>query len=285
MTKTKKKRLITIGISLVLIILTCILIGWATNQFQFLDGDEEEIFVSYTATSERESWVQSLSEQIGIDLDPALEKHAALIDRRNRLVVCPGTLVFTQTEEGWFRGSVDCSRSDLSGRTLPENPVYIYTGVYEDEDYIAHVALLEEPGREASDYDALEYELIVQLQPVSDVFPIDKHELAIRSAPTTTGRLFLPLAKPSIYLRSSEAGFWVERMREKSNHVVHSVIPALITSTTSGRQMGKVDRIQYWCIPIYHDESASHYRIQPEIYLDGELWANLSFWYPDSLYQ
>ncbi len=284
MKKGKRNYLITVGGSLIFLNLTAAMVSWTINQYSFFDKNEEEISLSYITASEETPAVRALSEQIGIELDPALEQHAALFARQDRLVVCPDTLVFTQAKEGWFRGSVDRHQSDLSGRTLPEDPVYLYTGTYADDSYIVHVALLDDQGLAPVADRGLEYELIVQLQPVSGLFPMGGHELVIRSAPTTTGRLFLPISKLSIYLRSSK-GLWVERKREKSNLAFGSALPALVTSTASGHRLAKTDRIQYWCSPIYFDENASHYRIQPELYLDGELWASLSFWYPDDLYR
>lgn len=284
MTKKGKRRLLSFGISMMIFFLTGDVVSWAIGQFSFFE-ENDEATVTCIAVSEPEPWVQDLSEQMGIDLDPALERHAALLARRDRLVVCPDTLRFTRTEAGCFRGSVERSPSDLSGRSLPEQPVYVYTGEYADGDYIAHVALLEDRGREKSEYDILECELIVQLQPQADFFPPGDHELTIRSAPTTTGRLFLPQAEPAIYLRAPRAGYWVGRTREKANLAVGSNIPVLIFGTASGGGTGRTDRIQYWSMPVYHDEGAGQHRIQQEIYLDGGLWASLSFWYPDGLYQ
>ena len=261
------------------------LFAWVSRQFSFYN--EIYTHISYIDELEEDSEAQALADRIGITLDPALEKHAALLANRDRMVVCPETLVFTQTEGGWVRGTVDRSRSVLSENTLPEDPLYVYTGGFTADGYIVRMALIGMDADQIAQAQTPSFELAVEIRPESGLFPPGE-----RAFDGTIGGGFSwknanlypgeETESQAFYLHARGADIWME----KTGDLVTSEgqVPSLILGAPSGGRFGRTDLVQLWGTAVKISDSADTGRVIFTLSRSQTLWGELSFWYPDSLY-
>lgn len=239
---------------------------------------------SYIEDTEDIPWIGEFSEQVGIEFDSGLDQHVSILNERERFVVCPDTLQFTQTEEGWFRGSLDRTRADLSGWTMPENPLYIYTGSFTDSGYIVNVALFDVGRLDSVGNCFPAFQLAVQLRPESGLFPLGDRDVDIEAAYSDfcweNDILEEEKAYQSIYLYSEQANCWFKKETIYDMLESGGSIPALML----GNRIGKVDLVQLWGTSSRHDVASDTSRVHFNFYLGGSFWGNLSFWYPDGIY-
>lgn len=239
---------------------------------------------SYVEDTEDSPLIGAFSERVGIEFDSGLEQHASILNEMERFVVCSDTLQFTQTEEGWFRGSLDRTRADLSGWTMPENPLYIYTGSFKDRGYIVNVALFDVGRLDTVGNYIPAFQLAVQLRPESGMFPLGDRDVDIETDYSDfhweNDILEEENACQSIYLYSEQANCWFKK--ETIYDVLESggSIPTLMIRN----RIGKADLVQLWGTSSRHDVASDTSRVHFNFYLGDSFWGDLSFWYPDSIY-
>ena len=259
--------------------------SWASNQFSFFN--EVHMQISYIDESEQDPEVQEIADRIGIMLDPALEKHAVLIANRERLVLCPETIVFTQTEDGWVRGTVDRSRTVLSGNTLPEDPLYVYTGGFTADGYDVRMALIGMDTCLSAQAETPSFELVTEIRPESGLFPPGDRAFDGTLRGDFTWRHTNPYPDEEagsqvFYLHAQGADIWLEK---KGAYVTsEGKVPSLILGAPSGGRFGRPDLIQLWGTAVKTSDSADTSRVIFTLLRSETLWGELSFWYPDSLY-
>lgn len=288
----KTKHLLLTAAFIILAAVTIGAVGWTIKYFNFY-GNLGTPNGSFVAATPEEAEVQELSEQLGIKLDPALEKHAALLDARDRLVIYQDALQFTRMEDGWYRGTVDCSQAVRSGQPLSEDSLYIYTGGYTDGGYITNYILISGEEREIAGVITPVFGLVVQLRPESSSFPSGDRSVIIRTGSYTNfawqaagAQTEVTDSDQAVYLYSDGAGAWFQKRIDSG--VLNSQIPNLMLGTASGGLFGKTDLIQFWGNATNSDPIGKTERVSFELYM-GEDWlldgpcSDLSFWYPDSL--
>lgn len=79
--------------------------------------------------------IAELSDRIGIELNPAIDKHRLLIDRLEDIRVYPDT-VRLGSREKWEGASSDLERAEM------DTGIRICTGSYREEDFVVNVALI-----------------------------------------------------------------------------------------------------------------------------------------------
>lgn len=278
----KKKKILLAAAFLLLFIVTISVADRVGKEFEFFD---DAIFVA--DHSEQEERVRALSDELGIVLNPGLDKHDELLAQRDRLVVCPDTLQFTPMEDGWFQGSVDRSRYVFSEQSLPENPLYVYTGGFVADGYKVRMALIGMDTALVSQVEVPVFEVVIEVRPENKMFPLNTGEIKVGMAGfsqfhwrvSDEDRIY-----QASYLYSSDTGAWFEKQADYGMNSCGS-IPSLMLGTTSGGHFGRVDLFQIWGTANLALLSSHTTRVQFDLYRDDRLWANLSFWYPDGLYQ
>ncbi len=248
--KRISKQILAAAICTVMLTGTGGILAWAGRQFEFFE-DRDGLSIAYRNASEGEPWVQALSEEIGIRLDPALGKHAELLSERDRLVVCPNTLQFTPVEGGWFRGSIDRSRYIFSEQSLPADPLYVYTGGFTADGYDVRMA----------GYSNFHWR---------GTNPDDPGEEE---------------AYQAAYLYASDTGIWFEKLENYYNLISAGSVPSIMLGTPSGGRLSQVNLFQIWGTGNLALLTSDTIRAQFDLYRDEQLWASMSFWYPDGLYQ
>lgn len=148
MTRTKRNVLIALG-ALILAALIAAVSGWYIQQRAFFR--ETEI----VAGGERDSAVQYLSEQLGIELDPAIEQHVWLIENRDRLVI--------------YQNYIDSSTSNEMQVIPPTardvaNLVSVYTGYCEMKGHMINIVLIGSGSQEYEGLTADGMDMILQVR-------------------------------------------------------------------------------------------------------------------------
>lgn len=284
--KLRLKHILAAFGSAVLFVGTMGTLLWTGRQFEFFSG-QDGFSTAYVEASEREQWVQDLSGEIGIHLDPALEKHAELLAQRDRLVVCPETIQFTPQEEGWFQGSVDRSRYVFSEQSLPEDPLFIYTGGFTADGYDVRMALIGMDTCLVAGVEVPAFEVAIEIRPESRMFPANIGEMKVGMAGFGHFNWHAPDEEETYqaaYLYAADAGVWFEK-RMDYGMISHGSVPSLMLGAPSGGHFGWVDLFQLWGTANLALLSAHTLRVQVDLYRDDSLWAGLGFWYPDGLYQ
>lgn len=290
--KRISKRILAAAACTVMLIGTGGILAWAGRQFEFFE-DQDGLSIAYTNASEGEPWVQALSDEIGIRLDPVLGKHAELLAKRDRLVVCPDTIQFTPVEGGWFRGSIDRSRYIFSEQSLPENPLYIYTGGFVSYGYEIRMALIGMDICQVAGVDVPAFEVAIEIRPESGKMPSNTGEIIVGMAgyskfhwrgtnPDYPGE---EGAYQAAYLYASDTGIWFEKLQNYYNLISAGSVPSIMLGTPSGGRLSQVDLFQIWGTGNLALLTSDTIRAQFDLYRDEQLWASLSFWYPDGLYQ
>lgn len=287
--KRISKQILAAAICTVMLTGTGGILAWAGRQFEFFE-DRDGLSIAYRNASEGEPWVQALSEEIGIRLDPALGKHAELLSERDRLVVCPNTLQFTPVEGGWFRGSIDRSRYIFSEQSLPADPLYVYTGGFTADGYDVRMALIGMDTCQVAGVDVPAFEVAIEIRPESVKFAMLTDEISatmlgqFRWRGTTS---YPGEEEPgqAVYLYSSDAGVWFEKMEDFFILTSGGSIPSLMLGMPSGGYFGRVDLCQLWGTANLALLTSDTVRAQLDLYRDNKPWASLGFLYPDGLYQ
>lgn len=290
--KRISKRILAAAICTVILTGTGGILAWAGRQFEFFE-DQDGLSIAYRNASEGDQWVQALSGEIGIRLDPALGKHAELLAKRDRLVVCPNTLQFTPVEGGWFRGSIDRSRYIFSEQSLPADPLYVYTGGFTADGYDVRMALIGMDTALVAQREVPAFEVVIEIRPESGMMPSNTGEIMVKMAgysnfrwrgtnpdyPDEEG------AYQAAYLFASDTGIWFEKLENYYNLISAGSVPSIMLGTPSGGRLSQVDLFQIWGTGNLALLTSDTIRAQFDLYRDEQLWASMSFWYPDGLYQ
>lgn len=163
MKKGVKCTLIALGVLIPAAVLAAAGI-WYVQQRDFFQDAE------IVAGGERDSTVRVLSEQLGVELDPALEQHAYLLENRDRLAIHSGAVTLAQPNSGSREGSYLLLLPEDVGTTDMAAPIDVYTGIFEGEDLTATVVFIDSGQQEYDGIQARGLEVILQMRPQSEKF-------------------------------------------------------------------------------------------------------------------
>lgn len=161
----KTKHLLLAAVFLLLLTVTIVVADRVGKEFEFYD---DAVFVA--DRSEQEKQVREPSNELGIVLNPGLEKHNELLTHDDRLVVRRDVFRFTERESGWWRGTVAPSWVNLSENSLPEASLCAYTGGYECADYSLNFVLIDKGTQEINSMIFHCTDVMFQLRPKSNAY-------------------------------------------------------------------------------------------------------------------
>lgn len=224
------------------------------------------------------------SAKLGIDLDPNLKKHALLIAQRDRLVICKDVIREERSGDNWQNSTISPEKLELSGRALPENPIYVYTGSYDHEGDSLNVALIDHLERE---YDSLwseGVEVVFQVRPKSSFFPLGRRSITLTGA----GYSFFSEAAEdtALYFRSENGDFWAAKETAVSSDVLLDYFPGFLSG---GGHFGETALLQLWGTAFFTEQQTENHYLafqflltdEPYVLSDHELSFSLTFNYPD----
>lgn len=158
MRKSVKNMLITLGV-LIPAAALAVTGSWYAQQYEFFRDAE------IVAEGERDSAAQELSKQLGIELDPALEQHAYLLENRDRLVIHSGAIALSPPKVDYL-----VLLPEDVGSTGEDDPINVYTGEFEGKDFTATVALIDSGSQEYDGVQARGMDVILQMRAQSEKF-------------------------------------------------------------------------------------------------------------------
>lgn len=235
------------------------------------------------SSDSQEPWLAELSAELGIDLDPNLEKHAQLIAQRDRLVICKDVIREEGSGDNWQNSTISPENLELTGRDLPEDPIYVYTGSYDHEGYYLNVALIDHLERE---YDGLwseGVEVVFQVRPKSSFFPAGRRAVTLTGARDS---FFSEAAEDTaLYFRSGNGDFWITKEMAVSSDVVLDYFPGFLSG---GGHFGKTALLQVWGTAFFTEQQTENHYLaflflltdEPYVLSDHELSFSLTFNYP-----
>lgn len=163
MKKGVKCTLIALGVLIPAAVLAAAGIWYVQQRGFFQDAE-------IVTGGERDSTVRELSEQLGVELDPALEQHAYLLENRDRLAIHSGAVTLAQSNSGSQEGSYLVLMPEDVGTTGTAGPIDVYTGIFEGEDLTATVVFIDSGRQEYDGIQARGMEVILQMRPQSGKF-------------------------------------------------------------------------------------------------------------------
>lgn len=215
--KRISKQILAAAICTVMLTGTGGILAWAGRQFEFFE-DRDGLSIAYRNASEGEPWVQALSEEIGIRLDPALGKH----DVRMALIGMDTCQV----------AGVDVPAFEVAIEVRPESVKFAML-----TDEISATMLGQFRWRGTTSYPGEE----------------------------EPGQ--------AVYLYSSDAGVWFEKMEDFFILTSGGSIPPLMLGMPSGGYFGRVDLCQLWGTANLALLTSDTVRAQLDLYRDNKPWA------------
>lgn len=279
----KIKKILLAAAFLLLLVVTISVADRVGKEFEFFD---DAVFVA--DRGEREEQVRALSDELGIVLNPGLDKHDELLSYGDRLVVRRDVFRFTETESGWWRGTIDPSWVNPSEGSLPEAPLYAYTGGYECADYSLNFVLIDKGSQEINSSTFHCTDVMFQLRPKSNAYLL-KNMLKSRgigiqeTVPNITFSMEDVESDIAFYLRSEQAGCWV--IKEAKYTPLLENFPVIMDGTSSGGRFGRMDLLQAWGTAYVLENGPEPRRIRFEIRFGGDPLCNVSFWSPHAYAQ
>lgn len=279
----KKKKILLAAAFLLLLIVTISVADRVGKEFEFFDG---AVFVA--DRSEQEEQVRELSDELGIVLNPGLDKHDELLSYGDRLVVRRDVFHFTETESGWWRGTVDPSWVNPSEDSLPEATLCAYTGGYECADYSLNFVLIDKGTQEINSLTFHCTEVMFQLRPKSNAYVLKNmmksREIGMRETVQNIAFSMEDVESDiAFYLHSEQAGCWV--VKEPKYMPLLEDFPTIMDGTSSGGRFGRMELLQAWGTAYVLENDPKPRRIRFEIRFDGEPLCNVSFWSPHAYAQ
>lgn len=222
MTRTKRNVLIALGV-LIPAVLIAAGSGWYLQQRAFFR--ETEIIVG----GQRDDAVRELSEQLGIELDPAVEQHAWLIENRDRLMIYQN---FIETQLGNEMQVIQPQAEPVA------DPVSVYTGHWEMKGHAVNIVLIDSGPQEYEGLTAAGMDMILQVRAGSFFSPLRYVNASIEQS-----AFWSALEGDSACLLYSPAGnCWAAGRAELTATLGKYSCPQSFIG--SGASRGKVDLIQ-----------------------------------------
>lgn len=207
MKKGVKCTLIALGVLIPAAVLAAAGI-WYVQQRDFFQNAE------IVTGGERDSTVRELSEQLGIELDSALEQHAYLLQNRDRLAIHSGAVTLAQSNSGSQEGSYLVLLPEDVGTTGTADPIDVYTGMFEGEDLTATVVFIDSGRQEYDGIRAQGMEVILQMRPQSGKFKRTRRGM---HAEIPTNGFWSELEDGATFcLYSTSGGCWAVKPAQRS---------------------------------------------------------------------
>lgn len=223
MMKKNKKPWLYPFLILGIIVLTVGVVRPLVKRYQFFQGTQ-----TVKSASANQQDAQMLSEQIGVRLDPNVEKHAALLRRRGDIVLSRNAVK---------DGFLSPANGEQDTGAVPEQPVWVYTGTQETDTFCLNFAFidgLEEPGVvhmvwqvEWKKNPFLTKQRVIQLQCDSMLSRFDTSE-------------------NSLLLYYGEPDCWVEKPMQAAQKYSVQYYPDLIGPLRSHSSFGTNRVLQVW---------------------------------------
>lgn len=208
MKKGLKGALVALGVLLPAAVLVVGGIWYAQQDDFFRDAE-------IIAGGEQDSAAQELSAQLGVELNPALEQHAYLLENRNRLAIHSGAIALLRVEEEGYNGDgyLVLLPEDV-GTTGADDPIDVYTGMLEGDDFTATMVLIDSGRREYDGIQARGMEVILQMRARSEKF--ERTRRGMRAEITTNG-FWSELEGDAFFcLHSTSGGCWAVKPANRS---------------------------------------------------------------------
>lgn len=204
----KRVKMLAVGGVLAVAVVIAAVAGWYGGQRAFF-RDAEIV----PGSTEPDSSVQALSEQLGIELDPGLEQHAWLLANRERLVIHSGAFeLMNMQEDGWSRSRrLDVHK--VKGDTTEDNLIHIYTDTVDLEDSVANLVFIDIGMREYDGMLAVGLNMIVQWR--SDAGAFDSGQRGIHAVMENGGFWSALYDEAYCYLHSADGDWAVKHMSAK----------------------------------------------------------------------
>ena len=208
MTRTKRNVLIFLGV-LIPVLVIAAAGGWYARKSAFF-RDAEII-----AGSSADSKIQALSERLDVLLDPALEQHAWLIENSGRLVIHSGAVKRWEPEDGNYGGEEYFVTLPANAGAGSEDPIHVYTGTFEGEDYTGSIVFIDGGAREYDGLPSAGLDVILQVRAHSGAFDDRRQRGLYANVMMDDAFWRVPEESASFYLYAPQENCWAVKPAER----------------------------------------------------------------------